>query len=97
MTARVGMSSVQRKSITMNNRFQCPQTVDKNNWIVANDNYFEMDFERQSSFSVAQTRTVVTVTRTDENEGWGMNLKFKCCRINGKNLFEYFLHTYARL
>ena len=67
----------------MDNRFQCPQIVDNKKWIL--DNYFKMDVE-PNSFSVAQTRTIVTVTRTDKNEGWGMNLTFKCCRVNGKNL-----------
>ena len=76
--------------------FQCPLTVDKNNWILDMDSYVKMGFEQEGSSSVAQARTLVTVTRTDKNEGWGTNLTFRCCRINGKNLFEFFLRTSAR-
>ena len=35
------------------------------------------------TFSVVQTGNQVTVTRTDQNGGWDMNLKFQCCPNDG--------------
>ena len=58
--------------------YKCPTTVDKTNWL---DGYNYGD-----TFSVVQTGNQVTVTRTDHNGGWGMDLKFRCCPNDG-NLF----------
>ena len=62
----------------MNNGFQCPLKVDKTNWL-SGDTY-------DDTFSVAQAGNTITVTRTDANHGWGLNLSFQCCRTKGKFL-----------
>ena len=76
--AEVGSSSRQEKSISIDYTFQCPPKVDRTNWL-SRDTYGD-------TFSVTQTGNIVTVTRTDANRGWGMNLRFKCCRTIGKFL-----------
>ena len=68
------------KSITIDSRFKCPTTVDKTNWL---DGYNYGD-----TFSVAQNADRVTITRTDHNGGWGMNLKFRCCPDDGNILIQ---------
>ena len=48
--------------------------VDKTNWL---DGHTSDD-----TFSVAQIRDRLTITRTDQNGGWGIDLKFRCCLGN---------------
>ncbi len=50
----------------------CPSTVSKANWY-GSDTYAD-------TFSVAQSGSTITVTRTDAPGAlWGMNLQFYCC------------------
>ena len=58
---------------------KCPTKVDKTNWLGDNNH--------DDKFSVAQDGNRVTVTRTDQNGGWGMNLKFICCPEDGNTVF----------
>ena len=74
--AQVGKSGANSKMISIANGFECPTTVDKNNWLNGESNV--------DKFSVAQNGRQVKVTRTDKNdEGWGMQLNFKCCLNEG--------------
>ena len=52
--------------------------VDKTNWL---DGHTWGD-----TFSVAQNGHRLTITRTDLNQGWGMDLQFRCCSEEG-NIF----------
>jgi len=70
-TAQVGSSRSNSKSITIDDGFKCPITVDKANWLDGH-NYGD-------KFSVAQNGDRVMITRIDRNGGWAMNLKFRCC------------------
>ena len=45
--------------------------VDKTNWLGGHT--------YDDAFSVDQNGSVLTVTRTDSNEGWAMDLTFHCC------------------
>ena len=76
MTALVGSSGSNSKSITIDNGFKCPTTVDKTNWLDGHN--------WDDTFSVAQIRDRLTITRTDQNGGWGIDLKFRCCHYDGK-------------
>ena len=67
----VGSSGSASKSKTIDSWFKCPITVDKSNWQVGHD--------YGDTFSVSQNGDQVTITRTDQEAGWGMNLKFRCC------------------
>jgi len=69
--AVVGKSSRSSKKITIPFNRRCPKTVSKSNWLQG-DTYGD-------TFSVDQFKTHVIVTRTDKNEGWGMELMFECC------------------
>ena len=77
--ARVGKSGANSKTISIANGFECPTTVDKNNWLNGGSH--------GDKFSVAQNGRQVKVTRTDkndqDNQGWGMQLNFKCCLNEG--------------
>ena len=77
-TAQVGSSGSKSKSIIIDDGFQCPTMVDKTNWLDGHNN--------GNTFSVAQNGDRLTITRTDQNDGWGMNLKFRCCPEEG-NIF----------
>jgi len=70
-TLVVGSSGSASKSKTIDSWFKCPITVDKSNWQVGHD--------YGDTFSVSQNGDQVTITRTDQEAGWGMNLKFRCC------------------
>ena len=70
-TALIGASSSNSIAISISGEFKCPTNIDKYNWL-GEDTY---DY----TFSTIQNGDHVTVTRTDENLGWGMKLKFKCC------------------
>jgi len=73
--ARVGSSPGRnQKSITIAtgiDGLKCPTMVDKTNWITSHT--------YGDTFSVDQNGSVLTVTRTDSNEGWGMDLTIRCC------------------
>ena len=70
--AQVGSSSENSKTINIGSGFTCPTSIDKSNWL--NGQTY------RDTFSVSQAGTVLTVTRTDSSSGWGMDLKFKCCK-----------------
>ena len=71
----IGGSGSPSKSISIDSRCKCPITVDKSNWLDGH-NYGD-------TFSVAQNGDQATITRTDDESGWAMNLKFRCCREDG--------------
>ncbi len=53
--------------------YTCPSTVSKANWLTS-DTF-------DDTFSVAQSGSTITVTRTDAPGAlWGMDLQFYCCR-----------------
>ena len=70
--AQVGSSSENSKAIKIVSGFTCPTSIDKSNWL--NGQTY------RDTFSVSQAGTELTVTRTDSSNGWGMDLKFKCCK-----------------
>ena len=70
------------KTAKMKPGYQCPELVDKNNWM---DGHTWPD-----KFSVAQTMNEIKVTRTDVTKFWGMNLRFQCCKgISFLHIFNY--------
>ena len=71
-TAEVGASADKTKTISIDDGFECPVLVDQHNWLSVH--------KWQDTYSVQQTGSRISVTRTDtERGGWGMNLRFKCC------------------
>ena len=76
-TALVGpkMShSLSYKAISFNGDFKCPNSIDKTSWLEG--------YTWPNTFSVSQAASYLTVTRTDSNYGWWMDLKFVCCKGN---------------
>ena len=73
----MGSSGDQTKTVTAITEHTCPNIINKDNW-VGGDYY-------PDTFSVQQRETDIVVTRTDYTSGWGMNLKFHCCR--GKDFY----------
>ena len=81
-TALVGpkMShSISYKAISFNGDFKCPNSIDKTSWLEGHT--------WPDTFSVSQAASYITVTRTDLNQGWWMDLKFVCCKGNSR--FRY--------
>merc|ERR1712179_497253 len=70
-TAEVGSSTENSKTIDFDDSFKCPAIVNKYNW--------ENDEEYGDTFDVEQADGILTVTRSDKENSWGMPLKFKCC------------------
>ena len=56
----------------VNEGYICPKTVDKRTWVGGQSH--------NDKFGIKQIAKIVQITRTDSNEGWGMFLKFECCR-----------------
>lgn len=76
-TAWVGDSRYNSKVVIISDGFKCPTSIDKNNWMLENNGF---DYEDDdNTFSIIQNGAYLTVTRTDQNLGWKMNLKFSCC------------------
>ena len=73
-TLHVGGSEGGRntKTKSIGKEYICPSIVDKDNWLEGHT--------YGDTFSVEQTADKVIVKRTDKDEAWGMDLKFKCCR-----------------
>ena len=69
--AKVGRSPSKSKMITVDDGFVCPKLVDRSNMI---------EDSSSDTFAINQIGSNVTVHRTDAPWGWGMNLKFKCCK-----------------
>ena len=68
--AKVG-SGLKSKTITIGNGLQCPELVDKSNWLGGH--------QWPDTFSVVQNGSDIVVTRTDSTDGWAMDLQFMCC------------------
>ena len=71
------------------NGFKCPDIVNNTNWLVEPDSN-----ESSITFNVSYTDKnwySLNVTRTDSNEGWKMNLSFKCYPYYG-NVHSYNLN-----
>jgi len=69
----IGVSSSNSKTVTesMLGSCLCPVTVDQSNW--------DGGHKDRDTFSVTtEIRREITVTRTDSDSGWGMNLQFQC-------------------
>ena len=60
------------KMIEMESEYQCPKLVDKTNWL---DGHTWPDM-----YSVDRVGNKINVTRMDSTDGWGMNLRFQCCK-----------------
>jgi len=70
-TANVGSSSCNAKTIDFDDSFRCPAKVSKINW--------ENNEDYGDTFTVAQADGTLFVARTDNDNGWGMEMEFKCC------------------
>ena len=70
--AQVGSSSENSKIVDIDGGYTCPTSSDKSNWLG--------DYTYGDTFSVSQTGHTLTIRRTDSSGGWGMDLKFKCCK-----------------
>ena len=71
VVAEVGLGKGS-KTIEMESEYQCPKLVDKTNWM---DGHTWPD-----KYSVDRIRNKINVTRIDSTDGWGMNLRFQCCK-----------------
>ena len=74
-TAQIGSSMKNSITKTIAKGYNCPASVDKTNWL---DGHTYPD-----TFSITQNGDQITVRRTDSNDGWGMNLRFRCCNDKG--------------
>ena len=76
--AKVGTSEHKRKLLIATGyaNYKCPDSIDKSNWIGSEkwDDKVAIHF-KYSSFGVY----FLIVERTDEQEGWGFDLRFECC------------------
>ena len=59
--------------------------IDKTNWL-AKHNYYK---NHRDTFMVTHSENQITVTRTDREKGWGMDLMFTCCPDDGNHLIFY--------
>jgi hypothetical protein len=78
-TVTIGNSSKRSKKTHfkgLKDGYRCPARVDKHNWLGG--------FTWPDLFDIRQDNNEVTAKRMDESgkdgHGWGMNLKFKCCK-----------------
>ena len=75
-TVMVGTSETHSKTVTANDLYICPKHVDKDVW--------RGGYTYGDTFSINQLKTKIVVTRTDRRKdsstGWGMKLRFDCCR-----------------
>ena len=76
---KVGSSIKSTKTIPIDNELKCPSMVDKTNWMSGLGRY-------NDKFMVTHSENQITVTRTDKDQGWGMNLMFTCCPDDGNHL-----------
>ena len=70
--AQVGSSRKNSVIKTVGNGYKCPASVDKTSWLGG--------YTYRDTFSITQYGAQIIVRRTDYHGGWGMNLKFKCCK-----------------
>ena len=75
VTANIGRSS-SRTSNTydLGGDVICPSIIDKTNTLSSSNHDY--------TWSVSQNGRSLTVTRTDESEGWDMDLQFQCCEVD---------------
>ena len=80
---QVGSSMDNTKHVTVTDPFIyiCPASISKSNWLGG--------LTYSDEFSLTQSGTSLTVRRTDESGGWGMDLQVKCCK-DGKNAMVQF-------
>ena len=78
-SVKVGSSNKNTKTIPIDNELKCPSMVDKTNWMGGLGRY-------KDTFMVTHSENKITITRTDEDKGWGMNLMFTCCPDDGNHL-----------
>jgi len=70
----VGRSDSVSKTVQLTeNAAVCPGVVDKGNWLGGE--------KCGDTFAVSQSGSSVTVTRTDSNSGWAMNLRITCAVV----------------
>ena len=95
----IGSSTGNSASVTIPEGFYCPKVIDNTLWL--SGGYGNEQFE------VTQDGTTVSVARIDKKidtsngqvgpppKGWGMNLKFHCCRNNGMcfNILGHEIHN----
>merc|ERR1719461_2714992 len=72
----VGSSNSNPKTVIVDQMYICPCTVTNANWDSIAADWAQYSGDR---FSTSRTNDQLTVTRTDLDAGWGMNLKFQCC------------------
>lgn len=82
--ANVGNSTNISKTIKIDEKFECPATLYRPIWIGG----YRLE-EYDITYLVNQTANHITVTRTDNtgmdiDNGWTMDLKFRCCPKNGE-------------
>jgi len=86
----IGSSAGNSKSTTIPEGFYCPKVIDNTLWLgdyASTHGYDE--------FEVTQDGTTVSVKRIDRlslisrSKGWGINLKFHCCRNNDPCSYSY--------
>ena len=73
--------------------------INKNNWIIGSD-WIDIWKQASDTFSVEQNEEKLTITRTDSDGTWGLNLAFHCCfkgiknviALNVRKMFMYFKH-----
>ena len=72
-------------TVTIPEGFYCPKVIDNTLWL---GDYASTHGNEE--FEVTQDGTTVSVKRIDRlsfesrSKGWGINLKFHCCRNNGR-------------
>ena len=77
VVVNVGTGSSNSKTVHGKIEYECPKSVDRHNWF-GGESY-------KDSFSVDQKGAQITVTRVDASGGWGMDLKFECCKAGKLN------------
>lgn len=96
----VGSSSYSSKTVDVDSKYDCPNTLDKSNWDrVAAGPYANVG----DTFAIVQTGSRLRLTRTDSpGSHWGLNLKFKCCSSGvldqdrtEENFFASFVHQFG--
>merc|ERR1712048_620034 len=67
----VGSSGHNTRTVTLDSKYKCPTTVNKQNWL-GSDTWPDV-------FEVRQSGSDVIVKRKDYSGGWGMHLRIRCC------------------
>jgi len=76
LKSKFGGKYKESSTIVDPNKYICPKTIDKTNWSGCHPNCHNQYPDR---FNIIQSGNKVFAQRLDSyNNGWGMNLKFKC-------------------